>query len=73
MADSPFALPNLWQWTAFGSLFWYDAGIKRKPKYLNPIFWLLELEDIEKNTRRLLARITAAEWESRSTKSEFFC
>ena len=71
MADSPFDLPNSWQWTALGNLFLYDAGIKREPKALNHTFWLLELEDLEKDTGTLLARITAAERESKSTKSEF--
>ena len=71
MADAPFNLPASWQWVAVGNLFLYDAGIKREPKVLNREFWLLELEDIEKNTGRLLARMTAAERESKSTKSEF--
>ena len=71
MADSPFDLPNSWQWAALGNLFLYDAGIKREPKALNPKLELLELEDVEKDTGRLLARITAAERESKSTKSEF--
>ena len=71
MAKTPIALPNSWQWAALGNLFLYDAGIKREPKTLSPELWLLELEDIEKDTGRLLARITAAERESKSTKSEF--
>ena len=71
VADLPFNLPDSWQWAALGNLFFYDAGIKREPKTLSPELWLLELEDVEKDTGRLLARITAAERESKSTKSEF--
>ena len=71
MADSLFDLPDSWQWAALGNLFLYDAGIKRAPTVLNPELWLLELEDVEKDTGRLFARITAAERESKSTKSEF--
>ena len=71
VADLPFNLPDSWQWAALGNLFLYDAGIKREPKTLSPELWLLELEDVEKDTGRLLARITAAERESKSTKSEF--
>ena len=52
-------------------LFLYDAGVKRQPKNLNQKLWLLELEDIEKDSGRLLVRITASERESKSTKSEF--
>ena len=71
VADPSFDLPDSWQWAALGNLFLYDAGIKREPKALNPELWLLELEDVEKDTGRLLARITVAERESKSTKSEF--
>ena len=71
MAETPFDLPDSWQWAALGNLFLYDAGIKQEPTVLNPELWLLELEDVEKDTGRLFARITAAERESKSTKSEF--
>ena len=71
MADEPFTLPASWQWVALGNLFLYDAGIKREPKMLNREFWLLELEDVEKDTGTLLTRVTAAQRESKSTKSEF--
>ena len=72
MADSPFDLPNSWKWAAIGDLFLYDAGIKREPRILNQKQWLLELEDIEKDTGRLLVRSRVSERESKSTKSEFF-
>ena len=72
MANSPFDLPNSWQWAALGNVFLYDAGIKREPKTLNHKFWLLELEDLEKDTGRLLVRRRVSERESKSTKSEFF-
>ncbi len=71
MAKSPFDLPNAWQWGALGNVFLYDAGIKREPKALNHKSWLLDLEDIEKDSGKLLARITVNERESKSTKSEF--
>lgn len=71
MANSPFDLPKSWQWAALGNVFLYDAGTKREPKALNHKFWLLELEDIEKDSGKLIARITVTERESKSTKSEF--
>ena len=71
MADAPFELPPSWKWTALGTFFLYDAGIKREPKTLKQDLWLLELEDVEKDTGRLLARIKVSERESKSTKSEF--
>ncbi len=71
MADAPFELPQSWKWTAVGGLFLYDAGTKRKPESLNQELWLLELEDVEKDTGQLLARVKTSERESKSTKSEF--
>ncbi len=64
-------LPKSWKWTTVGDLFLYDAGVKRQPKNLDQTLWLLELEDIEKGSGRLLVRITVSERESKSTKSEF--
>ncbi|MYG41131.1 MAG: restriction endonuclease subunit S [Nitrospira sp. SB0677_bin_15] len=72
MPDTPFELPVSWEWAAIDDVFLYDAGIKREPRILDPKQWLLELEDIEKDTGRLLIRRRASERESKSTKSEFF-
>lgn len=71
MAEAPFELPRSWEWSALGELFFYDAGTKREPASLNQNLWLLELEDVEKDTGHLLARIQASGRESKSTKSEF--
>lgn len=71
MADAQFELPRSWKWSALGDIFFYDAGIKREPKTLKQDLWLLELEDIEKDTGHLLTRITVSERDSKSTKSEF--
>lgn len=70
-AIPPFALPQSWEWVPLGKIFLYDAGIKRAPRELDPSFWLLELEDIEKEAGRLLARVHAKDRKSKSTKSEF--
>jgi len=64
-------LPESWCWVSLGTAFLYDAGAKCEPKLLNPSLWLLELEDIEKETGRLLARIAVTDRESKSTKSKF--
>lgn len=65
------SLPNAWQWVAVGNLFAYDAGVKSEPNAIDPDVWVLDLQDIEKDTGRLLARVTAAQRISKSTKSEF--
>ena len=71
IVEAPFDLPDSWVWISIGTAFFYDAGIKRKPSALDPSFWLLELEDIEKDTGRLVSRVKSAERNSKSTKSEF--
>ena len=71
MVEPTFTLPKSWEWVALGHLVLYDAGTKRHPQTLNQRLWLLELEDIEKNSGRLLIRTTASTRESKSTKSEF--
>lgn len=67
----PFPLPDSWMWVTVGAAFEYDAGIKREPKDLVQDRWLLELEDIEKDTSRLISRLTVKERDPQSTKSEF--
>lgn len=71
MVEPPHELPANWRWVSLGTVFLYDAGAKREPKSLDPSLWLLELEDVEKETGRLVARISVADRESKSTKSEF--
>ena len=71
MATDPHKLPASWEWAAIGDVFLYDAGTKREPTGLDQKQWLLELEDIEKDTGRLLVRTRVHERDSRSTKSEF--
>jgi type I restriction enzyme, S subunit len=70
-AEMPFALPVTWQWARIGDLFEYDAGTKCNPSELVPDRWLLELEDIEKDSSKVLTRLRARDRDSLSTKSEF--
>ncbi|MFY7974060.1 MAG: hypothetical protein ACOVOT_06515 [Rubrivivax sp.] len=67
--EQPFELPESWVWAALGHVFMYDAGAKCEPSALDPKLWLLELEDVEKDTGRLVARLRVCERESQSTKS----
>lgn len=70
-AEIPFAIPRTWAWVRIGEIFDYDAGIKREPKELVQDRWLLELEDIEKDTSTILHRLRVRDRNPRSTKSEF--
>jgi len=66
-----FSLPSSWAWVTVDDAFEYDAGIKREPKDLVSSRWLLELEDIEKSTSKIVSRLTVQERDPQSTKSEF--
>jgi type I restriction enzyme S subunit len=70
-AEALYALPRTWAWVRVGDIFDYDAGTKRDPKELDQSRWLLELEDIEKDTSRIVARLRVSDRDSQSTKSEF--
>jgi type I restriction enzyme, S subunit len=69
--EVPFAVPSTWVWMRVGWGFLYDAGTKRDPQELAPDRWLLELEDIEKDTSLVRTRFKVRDRDSRSTKSEF--
>jgi type I restriction enzyme S subunit len=69
--EVPFEIPDEWEWIRLGTYFMYDAGIKTKPTELDQKLWLLELEDIEKDSGRLIQKLKASDRESKSTKSHF--
>lgn len=70
-AEALYALPRTWARVRVGDIFNYDAGTKRDPKELDQSRWLLELEDIEKDTSRIVERLRVSDRDSLSTKSEF--
>ncbi|MBN9346872.1 MAG: restriction endonuclease subunit S [Devosia sp.] len=70
-AEALYVLPRTWAWVRVGDIFDYDAGTKRDPKELDQSRWLLELEDIEKDTSRIIERLRVSDRDSQSTKSEF--
>jgi type I restriction enzyme S subunit len=70
-AEAFHELPRTWAWVRVGDIFDYDAGTKRDPKELDQSRWLLELEDIEKDTSRIVERLRVSDRDSRSTKSQF--
>lgn len=64
-------LPPTWTMTTLGSVVAYGHTNKAEPSEIAASDWILELEDIEKNSSRLLARLTFAERQSKSTKNRF--
>jgi type I restriction enzyme S subunit len=64
-------LPEGWQSCALGDVVDYGKTQKAEPSEISAKSWILELEDIEKDTSRLLSRVTFAERKSKSTKNRF--
>lgn len=64
-------LPTGWIETTLGEVVDYGKTEKVEPNKIPANAWILELEDIEKDTSRLLKRLTLAQRESKSTKNAF--
>ncbi|MEI6516044.1 MAG: restriction endonuclease subunit S, partial [bacterium] len=58
-------------WTQLGCVIDYNYGGKTESERIPADAWLLDLEDIEKDTSRLLQRVLAGDRKSTSTKSHF--
>lgn len=69
--EIPFEIPEHWAWCRLGEICNYGSSPKSEPKDLNKNTWVLDLEDIEKETSTLLNKIRFNERNSLSTKSIF--
>jgi len=70
-AEIPHEIPKTWAWARLGSVCIYNSGERVSGVDISPGAWLLELEDIQKTTSRLLNRVRSRERNSKSTKSSF--
>lgn len=66
-----FNIPNSWVSCTLGDVIDYGRTIKAEPNEIPPNAWLLELEDIEKDTSRLLHKILFSQRQSKSAKNKF--
>lgn len=69
--EIPFEIPENWVWWRLGEICNYGSSPKAEPKSLNDDTWVLDLEDIERETSKLLCKIRFNERNSLSTKSKF--
>ncbi len=64
-------LPSSWIRLRLGDVVNYGETEKAEPTELKANDWILELEDIERDTSKILHRLTFAERNSKSTKTRF--
>lgn len=64
-------IPSSWIWTRLGEVVNYSGSRKVSPDEIHEDSWLLDLEDIEKDTSRIIAKKTFADKNSQSTKAKF--
>ena len=68
---NPDELPSSWAMTTLGTVVNYGSTNKAEPSEIADSDWILELEDIEKDSSRLLQRVTFSKRRSKSTKNSF--
>ena len=68
--EKPFGLPVGWEWVRLGDVTNYGATVKAGA--LHPDTWVLDMEDIEKSSGRLLQRLLFAQRPALSDKNCFF-
>lgn len=64
-------LPSSWLHTQLGRVVNYGRTTKVEPSDIPGDAWVLELEDIEKDSSRILQRMTFSQRQSKSTKNKF--
>lgn len=64
-------LPPSWAVTTLGTVTDYGRTVKVEPADIPADAWVLELEDIEKDSSRILQRLTQSQRQSLSTKNRF--
>lgn len=68
----PFEIPNNWKWSKLGKISDYGKNKKVKGINISKNQWILELEDIEKNTGKILNKIYQVDRNAISDKNMFF-
>jgi type I restriction enzyme S subunit len=69
--EIPYDLPKSWEWVKLGQITEYNGRNNIQPNEILDDTWLLDLEDIEKDTSRIIYRAKYFERKSKSTKSIF--
>jgi restriction endonuclease S subunit len=70
--EIPYELPKGWEWVRLGEVTNYAYNETLKPDEIDEEEWVLELEDIEKDTSRLIQVIRNKDRKSKSNKNRFY-
>ena len=69
--EIPFEIPESWEWCRLGFLCDYGICINVQATDIPQTAWILDLEDIEKDTGTLLVRVCRFQRESKSVRHAF--
>lgn len=67
-----YEIPNTWVWTRLGDVTNYGMALKAEPKDVDEFTWVLELEDVEKVTSKLLKKVRYKDRPFKSSKNIFY-
>jgi type I restriction enzyme S subunit len=70
--EIPFDIPDSWEWVRLGEVSNYGLKESIKPLMIDNDTWVLELEDIEKNSSVLLKKEYNLTRQVKSTKNKFY-
>ena len=70
--EIPFEIPNGWVWCRLGNIVDFSTNLSVKSNAIPPDAWLLDLEDIEKETGKILQKKRYIDVISKSDKHKFF-
>ena len=66
--ELPFEIPDNWVWIRLGYIVDFSQSDTVAASQINPSSWVLDLEDIEKDSGKLLQRKTFGETQSKSNE-----
>ena len=69
--EAPFEIPESWEWTTLGAISNYGETNNVEVAKIPEDAWVLELEDIEKDSAKILKRITKGERDIKGVRHSF--
>ena len=69
--EAPFEIPESWEWTTLGEISDYGNTTNIEVKQIPQDAWVLELEDLEKDSAKIIKRISKGEREIKGVRHSF--